>query len=79
MLAYAGLGSSSNPKNAGRATSRSAGMVIDAALYPIDTYKTRTIQGRPLWLGAPDASLLERLWHLRKLWKCKWKGQRYRL
>ena len=52
-----------------------SGMVIDMALYPIDTYKTRTIQGLSTPLsgggvaGAQATPLLGRLAELRTLWQ----------
>ena len=46
-----------------------SGMVIDMALYPIDTFKTRTIQGLPTPLTPrPGATVWARVLELRGLW-----------
>ena len=44
-----------------------AGMTIDGALYPVDTFKTRSIQGLPMF--AMRGTLLERLRQVSTLWR----------
>ena len=44
-----------------------AGMTIDGALYPVDTFKTRAIQGLPMF--AIRGTLLERLREVSTLWR----------